>query len=124
MHGKTQASTTARACSRHAAGLQATRYHSLIVERETLPDCLEVTAETDGLIMGLQHKTLPCTACSSTRSIASEHGHRSCKNFLDLARAASADDTAPNHDLKPDRSSPRSPTARRSASRKRARPST
>lgn len=45
----------------------ATRYHSLIVERGSLPDCLEITAWTqDGLIMGLAHKTAPFTASSST----------------------------------------------------------
>src|SRR5690242_12876964 len=38
---------------------EATRYHSLIVERDSLPDCLEITAETGGLIMGMQHKTHP-----------------------------------------------------------------
>ena len=66
----------------------ATRYHSLIVERDSLPDCLEVTAETDGLIMGLQHKTLNVHGVQfHPESIASEHGHRILKNCLDLARA-------------------------------------
>ncbi len=66
----------------------ATRYHSLIVDRATLPDCLEVTAETDGLIMGLQHKTLNVHGVQfHPESIASEHGHAILKNFLDLARA-------------------------------------
>ncbi|MFC4347655.1 anthranilate synthase component II [Kordiimonas lipolytica] len=65
---------------------QATRYHSLIVERSTLPDCLEVTAETaDGLIMGLQHKTLPLYGVQfHPESIASEHGHALLKNFIDI----------------------------------------
>ena len=64
----------------------ATRYHSLIVERDTLPDCLEITAETDGLIMGLQHKTLNVHGVQfHPESIASEHGHAVLKNFLDLA---------------------------------------
>ena len=64
---------------------EATRYHSLIVERETLPDCLEITAELeDGTIMGLQHKTLPIHGCQfHPESIASEHGHKMLQNFLD-----------------------------------------
>ena len=66
----------------------ATRYHSLIVERETLPDCLEITAETDGLIMGLQHKTLNVHGVQfHPESIASEHGHAILKNFLEQTKA-------------------------------------
>ena len=61
----------------------ATRYHSLIVDRATLPVELEVTAETDGLIMGLQHKTLNVHGVQfHPESIASEHGHKILKNFL------------------------------------------
>ncbi len=64
----------------------ATRYHSLIVDKETLPDCLEITAETDGLVMGLQHKTKNVHGVQfHPESIASEHGHKILKNFLDLA---------------------------------------
>jgi len=65
----------------------ATRYHSLIVERETLPDCLEITAELeDGTIMGLQHRTLPIHGLQfHPESIASEYGHAMLKNFLDIA---------------------------------------
>ena len=65
----------------------ATRYHSLIVERKTLPDCLRVTAETeDGLIMGLAHKDLPIYGVQfHPESIASEHGHTVLRNFLTLA---------------------------------------
>ena len=68
---------------------EATRYHSLIVERQTLPDCLEVTAELeDGTIMGLQHKTLPIHGCQfHPESIASEHGHKMLQNFLDFVKA-------------------------------------
>jgi anthranilate synthase component II len=64
-----------------------TRYHSLIVDRGGLPDCLEVTAETaDGLIMGLQHRQLPLHGVQfHPESIASEHGHRLLGNFLRLA---------------------------------------
>ena len=66
--------------------LQATRYHSLIVERETLPDELEVTAWLDdGMIMGLQHKTKPIQGVQfHPESIRSEHGHAMLKNFLDI----------------------------------------
>jgi anthranilate synthase component 2 len=66
---------------------EATRYHSLIVERESLPDCLEITAElADGTIMGLQHKELPIHGLQfHPESIASEHGHAMLKNFLDIA---------------------------------------
>ncbi|MCC6920977.1 MAG: aminodeoxychorismate/anthranilate synthase component II [Alphaproteobacteria bacterium] len=68
----------------------ATRYHSLIVDRATLPDELEVTAETDdGLIMGLAHKTHPIYGVQfHPESIVSEHGHDLLRNFLSLARAA------------------------------------
>lgn len=63
---------------------EATRYHSLVVERDSLPDCLEITAELeDGTIMGLQHKELPIHGVQfHPESIASEHGHALLKNFL------------------------------------------
>jgi len=66
---------------------KATRYHSLVVERGSLPETLSVTAETDdGLIMGLSHKTLPVHGVQfHPESIASEHGHLMLKNFLELA---------------------------------------
>ena len=64
----------------------ATRYHSLVVDRATLPSELEVTAETDGLIMGLQHKSKNVHGVQfHPESIASEHGHDVLRNFLDLA---------------------------------------
>lgn len=65
----------------------ATRYHSLIVKRESLPDCLEITAQTqDGLIMGLKHRSLNVHGVQfHPESIASEHGHALLKNFLTLA---------------------------------------
>lgn len=67
---------------------KATRYHSLIVERASLPDCLEVNAWLeDGTIMGLRHKTLPIHGVQfHPESIASEHGHALLKNFLDLVK--------------------------------------
>ena len=67
--------------------LGATRYHSLTIERASLPDCLEITAETDdGLIMGLQHRDLPLHGVQfHPESIASEHGHALLANFLRLA---------------------------------------
>ena len=63
---------------------EATRYHSLIVERETLPECLNITAELDdGTIMGLQHRDLPIHGVQfHPESIASEHGHALLQNFL------------------------------------------
>jgi anthranilate synthase component 2 len=65
---------------------QATRYHSLVGERATLPECLEVTAELpDGTIMGLQHRSLPIQGVQfHPESIASEHGHALLRNFLNL----------------------------------------
>ncbi|WP_319241189.1 aminodeoxychorismate/anthranilate synthase component II [uncultured Propionivibrio sp.] len=61
-----------------------TRYHSLAVERESLPDCLEITAWTeDGEIMGLRHKTLAVEGVQfHPESILTEHGHDMLKNFL------------------------------------------
>ena len=71
--------------------LTATRYHSLIVEKESLPSCLEVTAESDdGLIMGLAHKELPVHGVQfHPESIATEHGHRLLGNFLELVTGKS-----------------------------------
>ena len=68
--------------------LKGTRYHSLVVERASLPDCLEVTAWLeDGTIMGLKHRDLPIEGVQfHPESIASEHGHAMLKNFLDSAR--------------------------------------
>ena len=62
----------------------ATRYHSLVIERSTLPDCLEVTAWTDdGEIMGVRHKTLPIEGVQfHPESILTEHGHELLNNFL------------------------------------------
>ena len=67
---------------------KATRYHSLAVERGTLPDCLEITAEVaDGTIMGLQHRSLPIHGVQfHPESIATEHGHTMLRNFLSIAK--------------------------------------
>ena len=67
----------------------ATRYHSLVVDRTTLPDCLEVTAWLeDGTIMGLRHREKLIEGVQfHPESIASEHGHQLLKNFLDAAQA-------------------------------------
>jgi anthranilate synthase/aminodeoxychorismate synthase-like glutamine amidotransferase len=64
----------------------ATRYHSLVIKRDTLPDCLEVTAETDeGEIMGVRHKTLPIWGVQfHPESILTEEGRTIMKNFLAL----------------------------------------
>ncbi|MDO7633879.1 MAG: aminodeoxychorismate/anthranilate synthase component II [Paracoccaceae bacterium] len=66
----------------------ATRYHSLVVARDSLPDCLEVTAWLDdGTIMGMRHKTKLIEGVQfHPESIASEHGHRLLSNFLTAAR--------------------------------------
>ena len=68
------------------APLEVTRYHSLIIERETLPEDLGITAETeDGIIMGVAHKTLPIHGVQfHPESIATEHGHAMLKNFVDM----------------------------------------
>src|SRR5690606_28089260 len=88
MHGKTSA------IQHSGTGLfqdipspcTVTRYHSLAIDRETLPDCLEISAQTeDGEIMGVQHKTLPVYGVQfHPESVLSEHGHTLLKNFLML----------------------------------------
>ena len=71
---------------------EATRYHSLVVEKESLPDCLEITAWTENAdgsfdeIMGLRHKTLPVQGVQfHPESILTQHGHAMLKNFLEQA---------------------------------------
>jgi anthranilate synthase component II len=68
--------------------LVAARYHSLAVERASLPEALEITAWTeDGEIMGLRHRTLPVEGVQfHPESIATEHGHAMLKNFLEQTR--------------------------------------
>jgi anthranilate synthase component 2 len=88
MHGKTSWIThTGKGVFKDLPSpYEATRYHSLIVERDSMPDCLEITAETDdGLVMGLQHKEYPLHGVQfHPESIASEHGHSLLKNFLTI----------------------------------------
>ena len=74
------------------APFQATRYHSLVVDRASLPDDLVVTADTeDGLVMGLSHRRLPVHGVQfHPESIASDHGHLMLKNFLDIAASWNA----------------------------------
>ena len=73
--------------------LKGTRYHSLIVERDSLPDCLEVTAWLeDGTIMGLRHRKLPIEGVQfHPESIRSEHGHAMLRNFLNTVPGALAE---------------------------------
>jgi len=86
MHGKTDAIEHAGAgvFAGLPSPLTATRYHSLAVERASLPDCLEVTAwSADGEIMGLRHRSLAVEGVQfHPESIASEHGHALLGNFL------------------------------------------
>ncbi|MGH1376761.1 MAG: anthranilate synthase component II [Alphaproteobacteria bacterium] len=65
-----------------------TRYHSLIAEKETLPECLEITAQTeDGIIMGLSHKDKPIHGVQfHPESIATQHGHDLLRNFVELTQ--------------------------------------
>ena len=67
-------------------GFAATRYHSLLIDRATCPDCLEITAETnEGEIMGIRHKTLPIWGVQfHPESIATEGGMKILENFLQL----------------------------------------
>lgn len=68
-------------------GFEATRYHSLVVERDTLPDCFEITAKTeDGIVMGLTHRQFPVHGVQfHPESIATQHGHDLLANFLAMA---------------------------------------
>lgn len=90
IHGKLATVThSAKGLFRGINGsFQATRYHSLVVKRETMPAELEITAETDdSLVMALQHRTAPVFGVQfHPESILSEHGHLMLRNFLDLAQ--------------------------------------
>ena len=86
MHGKTSMihHTDAGVFKGLPNPFRATRYHSLVIERETLPDCLEITAWTDdGEIMGVRHKTMIVEGVQfHPESILTEHGHAMLANFL------------------------------------------
>ncbi|GAA6143727.1 aminodeoxychorismate/anthranilate synthase component II [Hydrogenophaga sp. 5NK40-0174] len=90
MHGKTSDITTTQ--EGVFAGLPqrftVNRYHSLSIERDSLPECLKVTAWTDdGEIMGVKHTTLPIEGVQyHPESILTEHGHAQLRNFLEMAR--------------------------------------
>ncbi len=93
LHGKV--STIRHGASGLFRGLndsfEATRYHSLVVDRASCPAALAVTAEADGLIMGLQHTDLPVHGVQfHPESIRSQHGAEIVKNFLDLAQGWNA----------------------------------
>ena len=90
LHGKV--STIRHGASGLFRGLndsfEATRYHSLVVDRASCPQDLAVTAEADGLIMGLQHRELPVHGVQfHPESILSNHGTQILRNFLDIAAA-------------------------------------
>ena len=86
MHGKTSEITHlgTGVFTGLVSPLTATRYHSLVVERESLPDCLSVTAETaDGMIMGMRHRDLPIEGVQfHPESILTDHGHEMLRNFI------------------------------------------
>jgi anthranilate synthase component II len=105
MHGKvSEMQHDGRSVFRGINGpFTATRYHSLVVDRATMPPDLAVTAETDDhLVMGIAHRTLPLHGVQfHPESIASEHGHTILKNFLDIAaewNAATGRRQSPNTD--------------------------
>lgn len=88
MHGKTSPILHARSniFTDIPSPFTATRYHSLVAEASTFPDCLEVTAKTDdGVIMGLRHRNLPIFGVQfHPESIETRHGHRLLQNFLEI----------------------------------------
>ncbi len=89
MHGKTSVITTTRqgVFADLPERFTVNRYHSLSIDRESCPDCLEITAWTDdGEIMGVRHKSLPVEGVQfHPESILTEHGHAMLKNFLEQA---------------------------------------
>jgi len=94
MHGKTSqvTHTGAGVFSQLPSPFRATRYHSLVIERESCPDCLEVTAWTDdGEIMGVRHKSMSLEGVQfHPESIMTEHGHQLLGNFLNAYPARSS----------------------------------
>jgi len=90
MHGKTSAIThdDTSVFGGIPSPYKATRYHSLVVERESLPDCFLITAETeDGIIMGLKHREFELHGVQfHPESIASEYGHKLLENFMNICK--------------------------------------
>ena len=111
VHGKvSQISHDATGVFRGINGpFQATRYHSLIVERASMPRALKVNAQTaDGLVMGMMHESLPLHGVQfHPESIASEHGHLMLRNFLEIAAAWNV-----SHGRASSSSAPKSPPLR------------
>lgn len=95
MHGKTSliTHTGSDVFTNLPSPFTVIRYHSLAIERETLPECLVVTAQTqDGEIMGVRHKELPVYGVQfHPESILSEHGHALLQNFLRLGHGVTAE---------------------------------
>jgi anthranilate synthase component 2 len=91
MHGKTSliTHTGTDVFAGLASPFTVIRYHSLAIERETLPECLTITSQTaDGEIMGVRHQTLPVYGVQfHPESILSEHGHALLQNFLKIEHA-------------------------------------
>lgn len=68
--------------------IEVTRYHSLVIQPNSMPECLDITAEVDGIIMGAAHKTLPIHGVQfHPESIATEHGMEMMKNFIALTKS-------------------------------------
>ena len=94
MHGKTSEITHSGlgVFAGLPSPLTATRYHSLVVRRDSVPDCLEITAEVaDGTVMGLRHRDLPVEGVQfHPESILTEHGHQLLRNFFAMTHAQAA----------------------------------
>jgi anthranilate synthase component II len=94
MHGKTStiSHTGSGVFSSVPNDFTATRYHSLTIEPDSMPDCLEVTARSeDGVIQGIAHKEFPIFGVQfHPESIVSEHGHAILRNFIDMTSERAA----------------------------------
>jgi len=94
MHGKMSTITHSGTGMFHGveSPFQATRYHSLTIAPNSMPNCMEITARSeDGVIQGVSHRTLPIHGVQfHPESIASEHGHAILRNFVDLSRGRHA----------------------------------
>ncbi|MBL4837563.1 MAG: aminodeoxychorismate/anthranilate synthase component II [Kordiimonadaceae bacterium] len=96
MHGKTSMMnhTATGVFADIPSPYQAARYHSLTVEKESLPDCFTITAEADdGLLMGIKHNEYALHGVQfHPESIASDHGHKLLENFLDICKQEALED--------------------------------